>query len=248
MAIRQARLEMIRSLTVHCPLSACWVSVTVTGHHCLHVLVQETGVCQGRCNSLASHVCSNRAGPNTPLLWYAIPSHGVGVGFLTQPNHDHTSLPKPLPRLPTSPTHSHTRPHLPTTTPNYSHTQPGPHTGIVPPPCQRFLKPAAPQIIKPTMTHYPTYSVSVHYFRYVLSNGAAGCPIHQGHLQVLAILSTCRTLAGHLLCHSHSTDKHPLAASARGSHVFSNTLASSRTRPRYRQPLVLVGAYRGRMY
>ena len=174
------------------------------------------------------------------------PPMGWEWGFLH--NHDHTSLLKPLPRLPTSPIHSHTRPHLPTTTPNYSHTQPGPHTGIVPPSCQRFLKPAAPQIIKPTMTHYPTYSVSVHYFRYVLSNVAAGCPIHQGHLQVLAILSTCRTLAGHLLCHSHSTDKHPLAASARGSHVFSNTLASSRTRPRYRQPLVLVGAYRGRMY
>ena len=111
------------------------------------------------------------------------PPMGWEWGFLH--NHDHTSLLKPLPRLPTSPIHSHTRPHLPTTTPNYSHTQPGPHTGIVPPSCQRFLKPAAPQIIKPTMTHYPTYSVSVHYFRYVLSNVAAGCPIHQGHLQVL---------------------------------------------------------------
>ena len=105
MAIWQARLEMIRSLTVHCPLSACRVPVTVAGHHCLHVLVLETGVCQGRCNSLASHVCSNRAGPSTPLLWYAIPSHGVGVGLLTQPNHDHTT-----------PTQTCLQPHPPTAT------------------------------------------------------------------------------------------------------------------------------------
>ena len=51
---------MFRSLTIHCSLSACWIAITVAGYHCLHILILEASICQGRPNSLASHVCSNR--------------------------------------------------------------------------------------------------------------------------------------------------------------------------------------------